>query len=77
MYSRAEGSRNFAANEVDKTKPKPLVVIGPPCAGKTHLINELKYDKPQYFKHVLCFTDRPHVFKSEAEWVDYLRPMGD
>ena len=51
--------------------------MGPSCAGKTTLINELKYDKPHYFEHVLCFTDRPYIFKNEAEWVDYLRPMGD
>ena len=59
MYSSAKGARDFAKHETNKDKPKPLVVMGPPCAGKMYLINELKYDKPHYFKHVLCFTDRP------------------
>lgn len=77
MYRRAEGTRNWAENEVDKDKPKPLVIIGPSCSGKTSLINDLKYDKPHYFKHILCFTDRPYIFRNEAEWVDYLRPMGE
>lgn len=74
-YSSASGA-NFEEIERNKEKPKPLVVLGPPCAGKTSLINELKYDKPQYFEHILCYTTRPYTFKNEAEWADYLRPIG-
>ena len=45
-YKSAEGTKKFAQFVTDKDKPKPLVIMGPPCAGKTSLINEIKYDKP-------------------------------
>ena len=52
---------------------KPLVILGPQCAGKTTLINYLKHNKPEYYAHVLAYTDREHFFKDETEFHDYVR----
>ena len=53
--------------------PKPLVIVGPLCSGKTVLIDYLKYNKGNYFRHVLSYTSRRDFFRDEIEELDYLK----
>ena len=56
-----------------KQLPKPLVIVGPLCSGKTVLIDYLKYNKGNYFRHVLSYTSRRDFFRDEIEELDYLK----
>lgn len=60
-----------------KELPKPLVIIGPMCSGKTVLIDYLKYNKQEYFEHVLPYTSKKDFLKEEAEGADYLKAPND
>lgn len=56
-----------------KELPKPLVVVGPLCSGKSVLIDYLKYNRGHHFVHVLPYTSRRDFLKDEAEGADYLK----
>lgn len=53
--------------------PKPLVVVGPLCSGKSVLIDYLKYNRGHHFEHVLPYTSRRDFLKEESEGADYFK----
>jgi hypothetical protein len=48
---------------VDKELPKSLVIIGAMCSGMTVLVDYLKYNKQEYFTHVLLHTFKRDFLK--------------
>jgi hypothetical protein len=70
--------KDSKGNKSSKKEFKPLIVCGSLCGGKSTLIDHFKFNKPQYFRHVLSYTTRSEFFKEEAEFVDYIVPkMGE